>query len=387
MPFSNRINHIKPSATLSAKLKALELKAKGVDVVNLSAGEPSFFTPDKIKEACKKAINENWSLYGPVNGFPELRQAVADCQKRTNGLDISPDAVVMSCGAKQGIYATLQILINPGDEVLIPAPYWVTYPSQVELAEGIPVTIKTAADTDFKLQPDRLRTAITPKTKLLILNTPSNPTGCCYTEEELKKIGEICAEKNIWVLSDEIYDQLTFDDFQHVSFLKAAPFHRNKTVLVNGASKSYAMTGWRVGYVIGPQAFVGKLKNFQGQEITSLPTFIQRACIVAFGECDEEAARMRKVYEERRNRAFSLLTSIKGVRCYKPKGAFYLFPEVSYYNKPTPELVDYFLEEAHVSVIAGDNFGAPGYFRLSFVAEMKEIEKGIERIKSALGKL
>ncbi|MBI4124339.1 MAG: pyridoxal phosphate-dependent aminotransferase, partial [Deltaproteobacteria bacterium] len=293
MEFSRRIVDVKTSATLKAKLKALELQAQGVRVINLSAGEPSFDTPEKIKQACQKALDENFTRYGPVNGILKLREAIQQKLKRISGVEVSPEAIVVACGAKQAIFSALFILLNEGDEVLLPVPYWVTYPAQIKLAGGRPVFMPTDESTGFKITPKHLKKAVTDKTRMLILNSPANPTGSCYTGEELTALGKICSDKNIWVLSDEIYDEITFDGFQHVSFLKACPFHQERTILINGASKAYAMTGWRMGYAAGPLEFVEKLKILQGQEITSIPTFIQHACVTAFNDCDEEVKKMR----------------------------------------------------------------------------------------------
>lgn len=384
MPFSARIANINPSETLKAKLKAMELKAKGIAVIDFSAGEPDFPTPEKIKEACKKAIDENWTRYGPVSGLPELRKAISEKLKRVSHLEADPNQIVVTCGAKQAIYSSLQILIDPGDEVLLPAPYWVSYPAQIMLAGGKPISLPTDESTDFKITPTQLQKAINKKTKLLILNSPSNPTGSCYTREEFQAVGKICEGKKIWVLSDEIYEELTYDGFKQVSFLKASPSMKEKTILVNGASKAYAMTGWRMGYVFGPNDFIEKFKILQSQEITTIPTFIQRACVSAFQDCDDEVAKMRQEFEKRRDVGYKALMKIKGLQCVKPKGAFYFFPNVKTFQKPTTELAEVLLEKGHVAVVAGDGFGATGYLRLSFATDIAALEEGIERIKRCL---
>lgn len=387
MNFSKRISKIQPSATLKAKQIATDLKAKGVQIIDFSAGEPSFPTPKKIVDACKKALDENWTYYAPIPGLPELRKAIAKRHHLDHDVDYDSDQISVSCGAKQSIYTALQVLIDEGDEILIPSPYWVSYPEQVLLADGKPVILKTSDSKDFKINSKQLEKAITSRTKLLILNSPSNPTGSCYTAEELKQIAEVCSKKNIWVLSDEIYDKLTYDDFKQTSFVEIAPFHKEKTILINGASKAYSMTGWRVGYACGPKELIQKMNILQGQGITSIPTFIQRACVTAFLECEEEIEAMRKEFEKRRNFMFDLLTQIPGVTCYKPKGAFYLFPNMSAFKIPTPELANYLLEKAHVSLVAGDSFGAPGFLRLSFVGDLESIKKGVKNIKEALTRM
>ena len=381
MTFSKRIEAIKPSATLKAGAKAKELKSKGIPLIDFTVGEPDFNTPDKVKEACKKALDENWTHYAPVQGLPELRQAIG----RTCGY--APEEIIIHCGAKHAIYAALQVLINPGDEVVIPAPYWTSYPDQVLLAEGHPVIVPTDDAAHFKITPSQLEKAITPKTKMVILNTPSNPTGACYSGEELKKLGEVCAAKNVWVLSDEIYDKLTYDGFQHVSFGQACPALRDKIILINGASKSYARTGWRMGYTAGPKELIAKMQILLSQELTTIPTFVQRACIAAFSDCSEEVEAMRQEFEKRRNLMWERLSKVPGIRCNKPQGAFYLFPNVGSFKKSSQEIADQLLEEAHVAVVAGEAFGAPGYLRLSYACDTATIEKGIEKIRAALTKI
>jgi len=386
MRFSRRILKIRPSATLAAAAKARELKAKGIKVIDLTAGEPDFETPKKIKEACKKALNENWTKYGPVPGLLELRQAIAQRLKKDHGLNYSPEEIIVGCGAKHSIFVALQVLIDSGDEVIIPAPYWTSYPDQVMLADGKPVILAADEKTGFKITPQQLEKAINPKTKMLILNSPSNPTGACYSEEDLKAIGEICGQKNLWVLSDEIYIKLTYDELKQASFAEACPKLKDQTILVNGASKAYSMTGWRMGFAAGPKHLIDKMKIFQSQELTTIATFIQRACVSAFSNCEGEVAQMKKEFEKRRNLMFEKLTKIPGMTCFKPQGAFYLFPNVKSFKKPSQQLADYLLEEAHVAVVAGEGFGAPGYLRLSYACDTESITEGIQRIKEALKK-
>lgn len=387
MTFSDRILNIRPSETLKAKAKAAELRARGVEVIDLTAGEPDFNTPEKIKEACKKSLDANETRYGPVPGLPELRSAIAAKIKRDNRLEFSPDQIVVTCGAKQAIYSSLQVLVNPGDEVLLPAPYWVSFPSQIQLAEGRPVILETNEEKEFKITPTQLKQAITPKTKLLILNSPSNPTGACYSPAELKAIGQVCAEKKIWVLSDEIYERLTFDGLPHTSILNVCPEIEGQTLLINAASKSYAMTGWRMGFVAGPAAFIEKFKILQGQEITSIPTFIQRACVTAFNDCGAEVEKMRQAFEKRRDAFYAAVTKIPKVTCVKPKGAFYLFPNFNAYKKPASLLAEYLLDTAHVAVVAGEGFGAPGYLRLSFCLDIPILQEAAAKIGAAVKKL
>lgn len=387
MKFSERILKIKPSATLKAAAKARELKAKGVQVIDFTVGEPDFNTPEKIKAACKKALDENYTRYAPVPGLPELRQSIADYLKREFGVAYKPEEIIATSGAKHAIYSALQVLINPDDEVIIPAPYWVSFYDQVLLTGGKPIVIKTDDTNGFKMTPQQLEKAITPKTKMLILNTPSNPTGSCYSGEELKKFGEICAEKNILVLSDEIYAKLTYDGFKHTSFVKAAPEMRDKTILINGASKAYAMTGWRMGFAAAPKEIIDKMQILQSQETTSIPTFIMRACMAAFNDCDKEVEAMRSEFEKRRNVAFEGLSKINGVTCYKSSGAFYLFPNVKSFKKSSEEIADLLLEEAHVAVVSGEAFGAPGYLRFSYANSIENIRNGLQNMQKVLEKL
>lgn len=387
MTFAARLSNIKASETLGAKAKAAALRAKGIQVLDLTCGEPDFNTPLKIKEACKKSLDADETRYGPVPGLPELRAAIAGKLKRDNDLTFAPDQIVVTCGAKHAIYSSLQVLIDPGDEVILPAPYWVSFPQQILLAEGVPVILKTDEKTEFKITPAQLKKAITPKTKMLILNSPSNPTGCCYSREELEAIGKICAEKKIWVLSDELYERLTFDGFKHFSILNVCPELADRTVLIHAASKAYAMTGWRMGLAAGPSAFIEKMKILQGQMITSIPTFVQRACVTAFNDCGAEVEKMRAAFEKRRDVFYEAVCKIPKVICVKPKGAFYLFPNFSAYSKPTPELAAYLLDEAHVAVVAGDGFGAPGYLRLSFCLDIPLLKEAASRIGAALSKI
>lgn len=387
MEFSKRILKIKPSATLSAAAKAKELQAKGIKITDFTVGELTFHTPQKIKEACKKAIDENWTRYAIVPGILELRQAITARIKKDYAISYSPDEVIVTCGAKHAIYNVLQVLLNEGDEVLIPTPYWVSYPDQVLLADGKPVFLTTDEKNGFKTTPQQLEKSITPKTRLFILNTPSNPAGACYSGEELKALGKICAKNNILVLSDEIYDKLVFDNFKHTSFVQACPEMQDRTILINGSSKSYSMTGWRMGFAAAPKPIIDKMKILQSQELTSIPTFVQKACVEAFNGCDKEVEEMRKEIQKRRDVMHAELSKIKGVECLKPEGAFYLFPNMKAFGKPTSELADYLLEEAHVATVAGEGFGAPGYLRLSYVCETDVIREGIEKIKKALEKL
>lgn len=387
MKFSRRISGIHPSATLRAKQLGEELAARGIEVIDLSAGEPSFPTPEKIKQACKTALDQNKTYYGPAAGIAPLRQAIAKQLKRTHGIDYIADEIVITCGAKQAIFMALQILIDPGDEVLIPAPYWVSYPEQVRLAEGKPVILNGSTENDFKITPKQLKKGFTAKTKMLILNSPSNPTGSCYTAEEFAALADVCAAKGVWVLSDEIYDRLTFDGFRQVSFAAAAPQWREKTILVNGASKAYSMTGWRMGYLAAPAEFIAKSRIWQSQEITTIPSFVQQACVTAFNDCDAEVAAMAAAYQSRRDLLHRLVCDIPKIKCAKPKGAFFLFPDMRAFKIPTETLAEILLEKAHVSVVAGDGFGAPGFLRLSFVADETSLEQGAAQIREVLEKL
>ncbi|WP_418893891.1 pyridoxal phosphate-dependent aminotransferase [Limibacterium fermenti] len=392
---ATRLTSLSPSETFAMAQKSNELKARGIDVINLSVGEPDFNTPEHIKQAAQKAIDENYSFYSPVAGFPDLRKAICSKLKNENGLDYTPGQIVVSNGAKQSICNVILSIIDKGEEVIIPAPYWVSYPEMVKLAEGKPVFVKSGIENDFKITPEQLRQAITSKTKALILCSPSNPTGSVYSKEELQAFAEIVkTHPHLYVISDEIYEHINYVS-RHESIAQFEDI-RERVIVVNGVSKGYAMTGWRIGWIAAPQGIASACGLLQGQYTSGPSSISQKAATAAYtGDqgCVEE---MRKAFERRKNLIVALLSDIPGLRVNNPTGAFYIFPECkSYlgksYNGTTlqtaSDLAMFLLEEAHVACVGGDAFGAPGYIRLSYATSDENITKAVKRIKEALRKL
>ncbi|MDR1743174.1 MAG: pyridoxal phosphate-dependent aminotransferase [Dysgonamonadaceae bacterium] len=394
-PVSSRLAALSPSETLAMSQKSNELKAQGVDVINLSVGEPDFATPDHIKGAAKKAIDDNFSFYSPVPGYLALRKAIADKLQRENNLTYSPDQIVCSNGAKQSICNVILSIIDKNDEVIIPAPYWVSYPEMVKLAGGTPVSVYGGIEQDFKITPLQLEGAITPKTKAVILCSPSNPTGSVYTRDELNGLADVLAKyPDIVILSDEIYEHINYVG-QHESI---AQFDKvcDRVVVVNGVSKGYAMTGWRIGWIAGPKWITAACSKLQGQYTSGPSSISQKAAEAAYTGDQTCVSEMRKAFERRRNLIVGLLSAISGLKVNNPMGAFYVFPECkSYLGKSfggkkidsAADLAMYLLEEGHVACVGGDAFGAPGCIRLSYAASDEQIEKAIARIKEALSKL
>lgn len=396
LPISKRAQKLAPSETLAMAAKARELKAKGIDVVSFATGEPDFDTPSFVKASAKKALDDGLTKYTPSAGIPELRKAIKSKFKSDNGLDYAEDEICVTCGAKQAIYNALQVLLGDGDEAIVVAPYWVSYPEQVRLAGAAPVIVPTTAKSFFKLTPASLEAAITPRTRAIILNTPSNPTGSAYTRGELAALGEILARHGVAIISDEIYEKLVYGEFRHVSIAAACPAARDLTITVNGVSKAYAMTGWRMGYAAGPREVISKMTTLLGQQITGIPGFVQRACVDALTGPQEEIERMRKEFAARRDLMLELLLSIPEIRCHVPEGAFYLLPNIEAYLgrkwngraiADATELAGYLLDEAHIATVSGDPFGIPGYIRFSYATSRENIEEGARRLKDALLKL
>ncbi|MCX8036688.1 MAG: pyridoxal phosphate-dependent aminotransferase [Candidatus Sumerlaeia bacterium] len=394
MKISARVKSIAPSATLAVTNKANALKAQGVDVVGFGAGEPDFDTPDFIKEAAKKALDAGFTKYTPSAGTPELRKAIAEKFKKDNGIEYTPEQILVSCGAKHSIYNAVQTLVDPGDEVIFQAPYWVSYPEFVRAAGGTPVIIPAGVEQEFKMTADQVHEAITNKTTLCILNSPSNPTGAVYTKEELLAIMDVLSDHGVSVISDEIYEKLLYDGLEHVCVPALAPEYKESTILVNGVSKTYSMTGWRIGYLAGPKDVVAAMSRLQDHS-TSNPTSIsQRAALAALQGDQSIVQTMLKAFDERRRYMVGALNEIPGVRCPMPKGAFYVFPDVSgCYNKPLKggkvvktsfEMADYLLETARAAVVPGGAFGDDRCIRLSYATSLEQIKKGIERIAEAL---
>lgn len=392
---SDRINRLAPSATLAMSQKSGEMKAQGVDVINLSVGEPDFNTPEPIKEAAKKAIDDNYSRYSPVPGYAGLREAISRKLKNENGLTYGIHEILVSNGAKQSVCNTVMALVNSGDEVIIPAPYWVSYPQMVKLAGGTPVIVEAGFEQDFKMTAEQLEQAITPKTRMLILCSPSNPTGSVYSKEELRALAEvILRHEDVYVLADEIYEHINYTG-AHQSIAQFEGM-RERTIIVNGVSKAYAMTGWRIGYIAAPEWIVKGCNKLQGQYTSGPSSVSQKAAEAAYTidqSCVEE---MRLAFERRRNLIVELARDIPGLEVNEPQGAFYLFPKCSsFYGKTdgvrtiatSSDLAMYLLEEAHVATVGGDAFGDPECFRMSYATSDDNIREAMRRIKCALGKL
>ena len=392
---SDRLNSLSPSATLAMSQKSSELKAQGVDVINLSVGEPDFNTPDHIKEAAKQAIDENYSRYSPVAGYPALRNAIVAKLKNENGLEYTAAQISCANGAKQSVCNTIMALINKGDEVIVPAPYWVSYPEMVKLAEGTPVIVRAGIDQDFKITPAQLEAAITPKTRALILCSPSNPTGSVYSQEELKGLAEVLAKhERVIVIADEIYEHINYIG-KHQSIAQFAEI-KDRVVIVNGVSKAYAMTGWRIGFIAGPEWIVKGVNKLQGQYTSGPCSVSQKAAEAAYTGTQAPVEEMRKAFERRRDLIVNLAKEVPGFEVNKPEGAFYLFPKCSYYYGKTDgtrvinnadDLAMYLLEVAHVACVGGTSFGAPECIRMSYATSDENIAEAIKRIKDALAAL
>lgn len=392
---SDRLNRLAPSATLAMSQKSSEMRAQGVDVINMSVGEPDFNTPEFIKEAGKKAIDDNYSKYSPVPGYLALRQAISEKLKNENGLDYNTSEIIVGTGGKQGVCNAVLALVNPGDEVVIPAPYWVSYPQMVKLAGGIPVVVSTEIENNFKMTPDQLEAAITPKTKMLILCSPSNPTGSVYSKDELQELAEVIRRhKNVFVLSDEIYEHITY--VGHTHSMAEFTGMKERVIIANGASKAYAMTGWRLGWVAAPEWIVKGMNKLQGQYTSGTCDVSQMAALAAYTSPQEAREAMRQAFERRRDLIVELGREINGLEVNVPEGAFYLFPKCSsFFGKSdgthtisnSTDLALYLLEEGHVATVAGDAFGAPGYFRMSYATSEDNIQEALRRIKEALAKL
>lgn len=389
---SNRINNLPVSATLAMAAKARELKENGVDIIGLSLGEPDFNTPDFIKEAAIEAINDNYNSYTPVDGYGDLKKSICNKFKRDNQLDYKPDQIVVSTGAKQSIANAVQVLVNPGEDVLLVAPYWVSYSAIVTLAEGNPIEIRSDISTDFKITPKQLENSITDKTKLIIINSPNNPSGSVYSEEEYLALAKVIESyPGIYILSDEIYEHINYG-VPHFSFAKI-PSMYDRTITVNGLAKAFAMTGWRIGYIGAPSWIAKACTKMQGQITSGTNCIAQRAAIAALDASVEKIQYMVDEFRSRRTLIIDLLREIDGFSLNKPKGAFYVFPDISYFFGKTlkgkkinnaSDFAIYLLENAHVATVTGDAFGAPNNIRISYAASKENIIKAIERIERAV---
>jgi aspartate/methionine/tyrosine aminotransferase len=390
---ANRINE---SPTMKVAALAKKMKAGGETVIDLSVGEPDFPTPDNIKQAAKKAIDANQTKYTINAGTVDLRKAVAAKLKRDNGLDYEIKNIIVSNGAKHSVFNCTLATVNKGDEVIIPAPYWVSYPDMVSIANGTSVIIETKEENGFKVTPEQLEKTITPKTKAFILCNPSNPTGSAYTKDELKKIADVCLKNEFYIISDEIYEKLTYGDFQFVSFPSLNEELKKRTLLVNGLSKAYSMTGWRVGYTAGPEDVIQAINKIQSHSTSNASSISQAASIEALCGSQSAVEEMRKEFQKRRDYLYNEITSINGISCYKPEGAFYLFPNISaYFNKSDGEkkiknsfdFAMYILSDAKIAAVPGSAFGAEGFLRLSYATSMDNLIEGVSRLKESLKKL
>ncbi|MDY6800385.1 MAG: pyridoxal phosphate-dependent aminotransferase [Bacteroidota bacterium] len=393
---SERVASLAVSQTLAMSQKSRDLKAKGFDVINLSVGEPDFNTPQHIKDAAIKAINENYSHYAPVPGYPELLQAITDKLIRENNLDYDKDQIIVSNGAKHSLANVILSIVNKDDEVIVPAPYWVSYVELVKLAEGKNVVIEAGIDNDFKITPKQLKKAITPKTKALFLCSPSNPSGSVYSRDELKAIAEVidAAKQDIYIISDEIYEHINFVG-KHESIAQF-DFIRDKVIIVNGVSKGYAMTGWRIGYIAAPKWIARACNKIQGQMTSGASSISQMASIAALNSDSSCITEMVEAFKRRRNLVIELMKDIKGLKNNVPQGAFYLFPEASYYFGKTDgkrtienamDLCLYILEKAHVATVPGDAFGSPNYIRFSYATSDDQLKEALKRMKKVLDEL
>jgi aspartate aminotransferase len=388
---SQRANSIKPSPTLAVTAKAGQLRAEGRDIIGLGAGEPDFDTPEHIKDAAIKALGEGFTKYTAVGGTPGLIQAIIKKFKKENRLKYTADQILVSCGCKHSMYNLMQALLNPGDEVIIPAPYWVSYPDMAKLAGAETVIIKTNAKSNLKMSPEQLQAAITNKTRLLILNSPSNPTGVCYTEDELEALGKILMNHpDIIIATDDIYEHILWGQKSFKNIVNVCPELYDRTVVLNGVSKAYSMTGWRIGYVGGPASLINAMKKIQSQS-TSNPTSIAQVAAQAALEGDQSYIKTsNKIFKERHDYVYEQLNKIEGIECHASEGTFYIFPDFQGVIDRMEnisndlELAEYFLEKAEIAMVPGSAFGAPGYMRISFATSMENLEKAMERLEKTL---
>ncbi|MBN3885481.1 MAG: pyridoxal phosphate-dependent aminotransferase [Nostoc sp.] len=381
MKLAARVSQVTPSLTLAIAAKAKALKAEGIDVCSFSAGEPDFDTPAHIKAAAIKALDEGKTKYGAAAGEPKLREAIAHKLKIDNGLDYKSENVIVTNGGKHSLYNLIVALIDPGDEVIIPAPYWLSYPEMVTLVGGVSVIVPTDATTGYKITPEQLRKAITPKTKLFILNSPSNPTGMVYTPDEIKALAQVVVDADIFVVSDEIYEKILYDGAEHISIGSLGKEIFDRTLISNGFAKAYSMTGWRIGYLAGPVEIIKAASTIQGHSTSNVCTFAQYGAIAALQSSQDCVEEMRQAFAKRRQVMLDRLNAIPGLSTAKPDGAFYLFPDISKTGLKSLEFCDALLEQHQVAVIPGIAFGADDNIRLSYATDMATIEKGMDRLE------
>ncbi|MFD4927913.1 pyridoxal phosphate-dependent aminotransferase [Peribacillus butanolivorans] len=387
MKLANRVQALTPSSTLAITAKAKELKAQGLDIIGLGAGEPDYNTPQHIIDAAVQSMNEGQTKYTPSAGLPKLKAAIAAKLKRDQGLDYKPSEIIVGSGAKHALYTLFQAILDEEDEVIVPIPYWVSYPEQIKLADGKPVYVVGTEENQYKITKEQLEQAITEKTKAVIINSPSNPTGMLYSREELAAIGEVCLAHDILIVSDEIYEKLVYGNASHTSIAEISPELKKQTIIINGVSKSHSMTGWRIGYAVGDEAIIKAMTNLSSHSTSNPTTTAQYGAIAAYEGSQDPVEEMRQAFEGRLNTIYDKLVEIPGVSCIKPQGAFYLFPNV----KRAVELTGYsnvddfttaLLEEAQVAVIPGSGFGAPDNIRLSYATSLELLEAAVERIHS-----
>lgn len=396
MCLSKRTKLISPSITLEITAKAKKMKKDGIDVIGFGAGEPDFDTPDYIKEEAKKSLDAGFTKYTPASGMPELKKAVCDKLKRDNDLDYNPQEIIISCGAKHSLYNAMQVLCEEGDEVILLSPYWVSYLEQIKVAGAKPVIVETTEENGFKITPEQFNNAITSRTKLLILNSPNNPTGAVYTREELQWIANILVESNIFCISDEIYEKLVYENTDHVSIASLCPGMKRLAIVINGLSKAYSMTGWRIGYAAAPEKIIKAMSNLQSHSTSNPTSFCQAASILALNKQDDSMAKMKEEFSKRRDYIVERLNSIKDISCINPEGAFYVFPKSSkLYGKSFKDceirdsisLSKLLLEKANIAVVPGSAFGADNYLRLSYATSMENIIKGMDRLEKFVNSL
>jgi aspartate aminotransferase len=378
---SHRAASLAPSLTLAIDSKAKQMKAEGQDVVGFGAGEPDFDTPQHIKDAAIQALNEGFTKYTPSSGIPELRQAIADKFKRENGLTYKPSQVIVSCGGKHSCYNVILATCEPGDEVIIPAPYWLSYPEMVKLAGATPVILPTTDQTEFKVTPAQLRAAITPRTRVFVFNSPSNPTGSVYTPDEIKALGDICVEKGVLIMSDEIYEHLLYDGAVHKSVASFSPAHSDHTIVVHGFAKAWSMTGWRLGFLAAPEPIAKAIDAIQSHSTSNPTSFAQKGAVAALTGPQDHLQGWLAEYAKRRTYAWKKLNSIPGISCVNSKGAFYLFPNISKLGLKSSDFCARLLEAERVAAVPGIAFGADDYLRISYATSLANIEKGLDRLE------
>ncbi|WP_233711078.1 pyridoxal phosphate-dependent aminotransferase [Lederbergia citrisecunda] len=388
---AQRVDALTPSSTLAITAKAKELKSQGLDIIGLGAGEPDFNTPDNIIEAAYHSMKDGFTKYTPAAGLPELKKAVINKLERDQGLTYKPSEIIIGNGAKHVLFTLFQVILNDGDEVIIPTPYWVSYPEQVKLAGGVPVYVEGKEENDYKITPDQLKSAITNKTKAIIINSPSNPTGMIYSQAELSALGELCLEHNILIVSDEIYEKLVYDENKHISIAQISQPLKDMTIIINGVSKSHSMTGWRIGYAAGHEKIVAAMADLSSHSTSNPTTTSQYGAIEAYNGPQTAVEQMRQAFEERLNIIYDKLVAIPGVECKKPQGAFYLYPNfreaarIAGYED-VDQLVEALLEEALVAVIPGSSFGSPNNIRISYATSLEALEEAVSRIHSFIEK-